>query len=247
MSLGRSQLLHRRVAHYKYSLRLKGLVKGKHSSFTVLSVIDEGTSMKTSTPRSPSSRTTRSYTTTTLRPGPRPRSSSTSRFCSTGKSWLILSDREPPTASGFLQPLFSDQWKGINHKQSTRWQHPFRLKASVFFSLQNFLVVMKHSNLYLGLVLPSGGRQSLIFSYTIQYHLVIICPLVMLSYPHCWWFPQLWNSPMSRARMTHSTREHRRRESVHTASIKNCLSRSLLGPVFTKLYFLRILSISIIS
>jgi len=39
------------------------------------------------------------------------------------------------------------QWKGINHKQSTRWQHLSRLKASAFFSLQNFLVVMKHSNL----------------------------------------------------------------------------------------------------
>jgi hypothetical protein len=49
------------------------------------------------------------------------------------------------------------QWKGINHKQSTRWQHLSRLKASAFFSLQIFLVVMKHSNLYLGLVLPSGG------------------------------------------------------------------------------------------
>jgi hypothetical protein len=28
------------------------------------------------------------------------------------------------------------QWKGINCKQSTRWQHLSRLKASVFFSLQ---------------------------------------------------------------------------------------------------------------
>jgi hypothetical protein len=49
------------------------------------------------------------------------------------------------------------QWKGINRNQSTWWQHLSGLKASVFFSLQNFLVVMKHSNLYLGLVLPSGG------------------------------------------------------------------------------------------
>ncbi len=54
------------------------------------------------------------------------------------------------------------QWKGINRKQSTRWQHRPRLKASAFFSLQKNLVVMKHSNLYLGLVLPSGGWQSLI-------------------------------------------------------------------------------------
>ncbi len=55
------------------------------------------------------------------------------------------------------------QLKGINNKQSsTRWQHLSQLKANAFFSLQNFLVVMKHSNLYLGLVLPSGGWQSLI-------------------------------------------------------------------------------------
>ncbi len=54
------------------------------------------------------------------------------------------------------------QWKGINRKQSTRWQHLSRLKASAFFSLQKKLVVMKHSSLYLGLVLPSGGWQSLI-------------------------------------------------------------------------------------
>ncbi len=56
-------------------------------------------------------------------------------------------------------PSAVKQWKGINHKQNTRWQQLSRLKASVFFS---FLVVMKHSNLYLGLVLPSGGWQSLI-------------------------------------------------------------------------------------
>jgi hypothetical protein len=53
------------------------------------------------------------------------------------------------------------QWKGINRKQSTRWQHLSRLKASAFFSLQKKFVVMKHSNLYLGLVLPSGGWASL--------------------------------------------------------------------------------------
>jgi hypothetical protein len=32
-----------------------------------------------------------------------------------------------------------------------------QLKASAFFSLQKILVVIKHSNLYLGLVSPSGG------------------------------------------------------------------------------------------
>ena len=61
-----------------------------------------------------------------------------------------------------LKVLDIGQWKGINCKQSTRWQHLSRLKASVFFSLQKKLVVMKHSNLYLGLVLPSGGWKSLI-------------------------------------------------------------------------------------
>jgi len=52
------------------------------------------------------------------------------------------------------------QWKGINRKQSMRWQHLSQLKASAFFSFQFFLVFMKHSNLYLRLVLPSGGWQS---------------------------------------------------------------------------------------
>ena len=54
------------------------------------------------------------------------------------------------------------EWKGINRKQSTRWQHLSQLKARAFFSLQKNLVVMKYRNLYLGLVLPSGGWQSLI-------------------------------------------------------------------------------------
>ncbi len=48
------------------------------------------------------------------------------------------------------------QWKGINLKQSARWQKLSRLKACAFFSFQKKLVVMKHSNLYLGLVMPSG-------------------------------------------------------------------------------------------
>ncbi len=30
----------------------------------------------------------------------------------------------------------SHQWKGINHKQSTRWQHLIQFKASAFFSFQ---------------------------------------------------------------------------------------------------------------
>ncbi len=53
--------------------------------------------------------------------------------------------------------IITYEWKGINRKQSTRWQQLSRLEASAFFSLQIFLVVMKHSNLYLGLVLLSGG------------------------------------------------------------------------------------------
>ncbi len=32
--------------------------------------------------------------------------------------------------------LYSTEWKGINRKQSTRWQHLSRLKASAFLSLQ---------------------------------------------------------------------------------------------------------------
>jgi hypothetical protein len=63
---------------------------------------------------------------------------------------------------GQKKELHFNEWKGINRKQSTRWQHLSQLKASALFSVQIFLIVMKHSSLYLGLVLPSGGRQSLI-------------------------------------------------------------------------------------
>jgi hypothetical protein len=34
--------------------------------------------------------------------------------------------------------VFENQWKGINRKQSTRWQHLSQLKARAFFSLQIF-------------------------------------------------------------------------------------------------------------
>jgi hypothetical protein len=67
------------------------------------------------------------------------------------------------------------QWKGINCKQSTRWQHLARLKTSAFFSLQNFLVIMKRSNLYLGLVLPSGGWQSLISEASVEKLSGVMC------------------------------------------------------------------------
>jgi len=39
----------------------------------------------------------------------------------------------PATSSQTVRSL----WKGINCKQSTRWQHLSRLKASAFFSLHN--------------------------------------------------------------------------------------------------------------
>jgi hypothetical protein len=42
------------------------------------------------------------------------------------------------------------KWKGINRKQSTRWQHLSRLKASVFFSLQIFFSCYETQQLILG-------------------------------------------------------------------------------------------------
>ncbi len=42
------------------------------------------------------------------------------------------------------------QWKGINCKQSTRWQHLSQLKASAFFSLQFFYSFYKTQQLILG-------------------------------------------------------------------------------------------------
>jgi len=41
-------------------------------------------------------------------------------------------------------------WKGINRKQSTRRQHLSRLKASAFFSLQNFFSCYEIQQLILG-------------------------------------------------------------------------------------------------
>ncbi len=50
------------------------------------------------------------------------------------------------------------EWRRISCKQSARWQHLSRLKVSTFFSLQQKnLVVKKYYNLYLRLVMPSGG------------------------------------------------------------------------------------------
>ncbi len=42
------------------------------------------------------------------------------------------------------------QWKGIKRKQSTRWQHLSRLKASVFFSLQKNFNCYETQQLLLG-------------------------------------------------------------------------------------------------
>ena len=42
------------------------------------------------------------------------------------------------------------QWKGINRKQSTKWQHLSQLKASAFFSLQNVFTCYETQQLILG-------------------------------------------------------------------------------------------------
>jgi hypothetical protein len=55
------------------------------------------------------------------------------------------------------------QWKGSNHKQSTRWQHITQLKALVHYVFGKINYGgLKHNSLYLGLILPSGGWQSII-------------------------------------------------------------------------------------
>ena len=42
------------------------------------------------------------------------------------------------------------KWKGMNRKQSTRWQHLSWLKASAFFSLQIFFSCYETQQLILG-------------------------------------------------------------------------------------------------
>ncbi len=51
-----------------------------------------------------------------------------------------------------LNHLYStkSQWKGINHKQITRWQHLSQLKASAFFSLQIFFSCYETQQFILG-------------------------------------------------------------------------------------------------
>ncbi len=46
--------------------------------------------------------------------------------------------------------LIFSQWKGINCKQSTRWQHLSQLKASAFFSLQKNFSCYETKQLILG-------------------------------------------------------------------------------------------------
>ncbi len=46
--------------------------------------------------------------------------------------------------------IFFKQWKGINRKQSTRWQHLSQLKASVFFSFQKKFNCYETQRLILG-------------------------------------------------------------------------------------------------
>jgi len=48
------------------------------------------------------------------------------------------------------------EWKRISCKQSTRWLHLSRLKASSLFFFQKIVSCIKHNNLYLGLVTPSS-------------------------------------------------------------------------------------------
>jgi hypothetical protein len=49
-----------------------------------------------------------------------------------------------------LTKLVASQWKGINRKQSTRWQHLSWLKASAFFSLQIYFSCYETQQLILG-------------------------------------------------------------------------------------------------
>jgi hypothetical protein len=46
--------------------------------------------------------------------------------------------------------LAIQQWKGINRKQSTRWQHKSQLKASAFFSSQKKFSCYEKQQLILG-------------------------------------------------------------------------------------------------
>ncbi len=76
--------------------------------------------------------------------------------CWNCRQWKILTSVCPGTnvIKHFWSLIFWDilvlrlQWKGINRKQSTRWQHLSRLKASAFFSLQIFFKLLWNTATY---------------------------------------------------------------------------------------------------
>ncbi len=64
---------------------------------------------------------------------------------------ITFSTTKQPSFKGLIafHPLC--KWKGINRKQSTRWQHLSRLKASAFFNLQNIFSCYETQQLILGI------------------------------------------------------------------------------------------------
>jgi hypothetical protein len=86
-----------------------------------------------------------------------------------------------------IRQLKSLKWKRINCKQSIRWQHVSRLKASAFSLQKNLVSCMKHNNLYSGLVTPSSGWWSPIVNVNtnnIAFALILI-PLNWNWLPDC--------------------------------------------------------------
>ncbi len=63
---------------------------------------------------------------------------------------MMLNKMTPIKMTLIITVSEAEQWKGINCKQSTSWQHLSRLKASAFFSLQIFLSCFKTQQLILG-------------------------------------------------------------------------------------------------
>jgi hypothetical protein len=90
---------------------------------------------------------------------PRPRYlTSAARPAASWRSWRVSGSRPETWCQCHKTFFFIEiQWKRISHKQSARWQHLSRLKASAFFFLQKIVSCMKCNNLYSGLVTPSSG------------------------------------------------------------------------------------------
>jgi len=63
--------------------------------------------------------------------------------------WQRLYEKREKILWKFNQQAIQ-QWKGINRKQSTRWQHLSQLKASAFFSLQKNFSCHETQQLILG-------------------------------------------------------------------------------------------------